>query len=460
MRDAQTGNTTFLRSVGDTVEHLPHFEGMFWKPDALNGQGAFAGTWIDEEIGARRFVPTSGSTDLEMSRLEARLRLGGILMKEDGIEALWNPEWRNLEQALATAARMEREGEGMSKQKPLEMARADLDKSLVGWVQAKNSLEKENAWPGGHQGPADIPRRIDEAASEIHLSTRRLANALPEVAMDGQVLGQVAQARESIKHASVALGAAVEHGTEHTLEQSVHPQVFASWQGVCGGVESFARSGAQELSVLQKQYPGVADYDLGYAAGSLETAANVALESRKRGIRMSLNGPLAEFALEDAGRLGLSRKPDPREQGILRGRLPDVAIVESTDGAFVACPVPPGRYTETGKAITLHDRGDGIYTDRAPERKVLPEPDQDRVLGSEARPGVVTRWTGLVLGREEDGSALYVRAADKVTKLVPENPQQRFPDIPAGSYGVLRMGAQGVQFEEGRFGKQRGLQRG
>ncbi len=457
--DAEKGEARFFRSHGEAVEAIPQFEGMFWNPDALDGQGAFAGTWIED--GVRRFVPTSGSTDLELSRLEAKLRLGGILVKEDGIEALWNPEWRNLEQTLMKAAKaVESEGQDMAEQKPLEAARADLDESLVGWVQAKNRLEQDKAWLDGHQGPAGIPRRIDDAASEIHRSTRLLANALPEVAVDGQMRQQVAQARESIRHASVSLGEAVEHGTEHTVEKAVHPRVFASWQGVCGGVESFARSGAQELSALQKQYPGVADYDLGYAAGSLETAANVALESRKRGIRMALQGPLAEYALEDAQRLGLVRKPDPREQGVLRGRLPDVAIVESPDGCFVACPVPPGRYVETGKAITLHDRGDGVYTHRAPERAVLPEPDQERVLGADARPGVVTRWTGRVVGREDDGSALYVRAADKVTKLVPENREMRFPEIPAGSYGVVRMDAEGVRFEGRSTDRQKGLQRG
>ena len=457
LQDQETGKASFYRSRDESVERLDRFEGLFWNHKAMQGNGAFWGTWI--ENGERSWVGTSGSSSLEISRVEARLRLGGILMSQDGIDALWNPEWRYFEKTLERVARYMEKESVMENEKPLVLARSDMDRSLVEWIQSKTALES-NPWPDSHQIPAGIPRSIDEAATDIQQEIARLANVLPVVVEEkGDPLRKIPSARETLHRASTVLGASVEAGTEHTLEQTSNPRVFSSWQEVTGAVESFARAGMREVDALQKQYPGVADYDLGYAAGSLNTAADVALAARVRGIRMSMNGPLAEYALEDAERIGLVRKPDPREQGILRGRLAGVAVVEHEDGSFVACPVPPGRYTETGKSITLHDCGDGVYTDRAPEKRVLPEPDQVRVLGTQPSPEVVTSWTGLVVGQEEDGSALYVRAADKITKVTLEDRGHRFPEIPAGRYGAVIGSPEGVRFEERTLGKQRSLQR-
>jgi len=436
------------------------FQGMCWDPDALDGLGAYWATWIDDG-GERHWIATSGSLDRDLSELEARLRLGGLLAEEHGVRPILD---------------MERHFSGVKEgivEKTVEESkrlRFGIDDALLEWVQSKNALEGRNhAWPGQI---ADVPRDIDTAADVIQANVRAMSQEMLG-AKDRQDIGlDMSEAMhawsQNIHAASVQMSAAVKVGTDHTVERARHGAVFDAWQASVGAVEAFADGHKQIAQDLPK---GIADYDLGYAVGSLETAAGIAREQRLRGIRLSLDGPLAEYALEDAQRIGALREPAEKEAGVLRGRLPGVAVLEQ-EGTFVACPVPPGQYTEVGKRITLHDQGDGTYRHYAPRRSVQqdmavtevgkapPRVDQERVLSGTHRPGVVTRWTGRVLGQEPDGSALYVQAAGKVTRLTLDEPDRRFPPIAPGSYGAFRVDSDGVVFAPKSLQRDKGLQRG
>ena len=435
------------------------FEGMCWDPDALDGMGAFWATWINDQ-GERNWIATSGSTNRDLAELEARLRLGGLLAEEHGVQAILD---------------MERQLSGVKEgivEKTVEESkrlRLGIDNALVEWVTSKNAIEgMDNAWP---DQISRVPRDIDTAANDVKGNVWAMSQALLGAKDRQDIDLDLRQAihgwSQNIHVASVQMGAAVQVGTDHTVEHTRHGKVLNAWQATVGAVEAFADGHKQIVQELPK---GIADYDLGYAAGSLETAAGVAREERLRGIRLSLNGPLAEFALEDAQRIGALREPAEKEAGVLRGRLPDVAVLEQ-NGIFVACPVPPGQYTEVGKRFTLHDQGDGIYRDRAPRQsvehgaavpevgKAPPPADQERILSDTPSPGVVTRWTGKVLEREADGSALYVQAAGKVTRLTLDDPDRRFPPIAPGSYGAVRLGKDGVSFEEKDLRQGKGLQR-
>jgi len=203
----------------------------------------------------------------------------------------------------------------MKEPEPLHLAYAHLEDSLREWMLAKKRFEDESEWPDNRFSPHDIFRRIDRAADRIHDSVRILSHRLDrkswsnvhEVDADeGLVLIQVEQTGLYIHHASIEMRKSVEDGTEAMLDHCESPDVFLSWQRVCGGVESFALSAAQELSDLGSKYQDESDRGLFYAAGGLEMAANVALRCRKRGIQRYLNGRFSKYAWGDAKSIGLT----------------------------------------------------------------------------------------------------------------------------------------------------------
>lgn len=284
--------------------------------------------------------------------------------------------------------------------------------AAVEWVNAKNQYEKD-PWPGA---TAEIPRGIDTAMDHIDLERRKMERLLAEgLDADPRYRQDLRDASHNLHENAASLGDLVTVGTDITLGTTEHGKVFSAWQDFAGSVGNYAESQSQEIGKLQKAHPGVADYDLGYAAGSLDTAAAVAREQRIRGIRMSLNGNLAEYALEDAKNLGLVAEPGPREQGILRGQVPEGAILERTDGKIVPCPVPPDLpMPEVGKQVTLHEGPDGFYGRRPhkeiehrdeslPKRVVLEAGD----FVALQRPGYQETTRGIVTGKVDD--TLFVR---------------------------------------------------
>lgn len=94
------------------------------------------------------------------------------------------------------------------------------------------------------------------------------------------------------------------------------PADFMEWNGVLTESAEFTQNQATRL---EKYGNRVSDVDLqkaaAYAQGSLDTATQVALEQRKRGIVQSLNGPLAEYAVEDARKIGLLVEGEAHAQG-------------------------------------------------------------------------------------------------------------------------------------------------
>lgn len=64
--------------------------------------------------------------------------------------------------------------------------------------------------------------------------------------------------------------------------------------------------------------------------------------------------------------------------------------------------------------------------------------DQEKCLDMGAQKQdhtMVTSFSGRIVGRDPDGTAVYVRAAGKIIRLVCANPSERFPDVSIGQYG-------------------------
>jgi hypothetical protein len=196
----------------------------------------------------------------------------------------------------------------MSKLKPLKSAYDDLKGSLHEWMRAR----KEGKFSeGSHEICDEISRRIDEAAIGINASVSSLKKNLPDIKKDRYFLKVLTKV---IEYASVDMDEAVKVGTDAILDHCKAPEVFVKWQALCGSVESFARSAAKELAdswskYLWSKHYADSDRSLFNAVYSslciLEETADVALRYRKRGIKGCLEGPLSEYAREDANLLGL-----------------------------------------------------------------------------------------------------------------------------------------------------------
>jgi hypothetical protein len=198
----------------------------------------------------------------------------------------------------------------MQPPKPLKSAHEDLRGSLYEWMRAKKRFEDKYSWPQGHLSPHDILRRIDQSADRIYSSVM-VVGGLSEGYTDEDHsvfirLGNSRARRAHIMHSAVVMGQSVRRGTDIMLDHCEHFRVFVSWQEVCGGVESFARSASDELKYLASEYRGERYIRLFHDTISLDDTAKVALRCRKRGIKRYLKGPFSKYARDDAKGMGLS----------------------------------------------------------------------------------------------------------------------------------------------------------
>jgi hypothetical protein len=191
----------------------------------------------------------------------------------------------------------------MQKPKPLHVAHADLKRLLKEWIRVQKGFGDECTSPNGQLSPDEIRRRIEQSAEHIEayvVYTKNLANK-----KDDWVSFLIDSAYQHIRHYPVFMGQTVHDGTNLILSQDHDPLVFLSWQALCGGVYSFARSAAQELRNLGSKYPDEFAHKMFHVADSMDETAKEALECRKRGISGHLMmGSLSEYALEDARAMG------------------------------------------------------------------------------------------------------------------------------------------------------------
>jgi hypothetical protein len=212
----------------------------------------------------------------------------------------------------------------MQKPKPLHLAHEDLKGSLHELRRAQEGFEDKHSGAEGHIAPNDIARRIEKSADSVDFCVRYLSLIIERVEKDRDlILIQLDNSLLYIDHASTEICQSLHDGTNFILGQDHDPFLFLSWQALCGGVYSFARSAAQELCDLRSKYPPVSDMVLFHgakilvdASGIMEGTAKEALECRKRGISGHLMmGSLSEYALEDAKAMG---------KLILDGLIPDM----------------------------------------------------------------------------------------------------------------------------------------
>jgi hypothetical protein len=139
---------------------------------------------------------------------------------------------------------------------------------------------------------------------------------------------------------------------------------YARWQHTLQNAARFTFNSSRLISEHAKtvENPDMRE-SIAYARGALDTTEQVALEQRRRGVIVSLNGPLAEYALQDGESMGIIGTPKEKEAGIVLGKASEKVVLQREDGTMVAVPTIPKIYQRinVGDAVGFsyigHDYG-------------------------------------------------------------------------------------------------------
>lgn len=165
----------------------------------------------------------------------------------------------------------------------------------------------------------------------------------------------VQQGARDVQKAAVKLSEHIIIGTDiadNVMRDSVvqpdhdDAEITQNWTEALRFVDAFCLESQRHIGELASQNAASDDanaaiaYDMGVAAGSMTTASQVARQQFERGIRMSLKGPLAEYAAASALENGMTERPEEAVYGLFRTVYKNDVIVESIqNGQLFAVPV-------------------------------------------------------------------------------------------------------------------------
>ena len=140
-------------------------------------------------------------------------------------------------------------------------------------------------------------------------------------------------------------------------------QVVKAWDNVLDATSHYMTLGMKRLTGLAHGMDPEDRYALGFASGHLQSAQDVALDQRKRGILQTLKHPgLGEFVLQDAKRLGMIAESKSVHRGTVLNVVGLEAVLKNAKGQLLALPVTPDFRFKAGDNLVMKDRGDGFYS--------------------------------------------------------------------------------------------------
>ena len=140
-------------------------------------------------------------------------------------------------------------------------------------------------------------------------------------------------------------------------------QVVKAWDNVLDATSHYMTLGMKRLTGLAHGMDPEDRYTMGFASGHLQSAQDVALDQRKRGILQSLKSPhLGEHVLQDAKRLGMIEPCKPVHRGTVLNVVGLEVVLKNAKGQLLALPVTPDFKFKAGDNIVMKDRGDGFYS--------------------------------------------------------------------------------------------------
>jgi hypothetical protein len=215
---------------------------------------------------------------------------------------------------------------------------------------------------------------LEKARDGIQSAQMRINNAVENLILTVNP-GLAAEAAQHVQAGATDLSNSIILGADAVAEAYVKDAAdFGRWNVLITNSAEFTQARSARLGNYER---AVSNVDLqrsaSYARGALDTATQVALEQRKRGIVASMNGPLAEYAIEDARNLGMLSQPEREEAGVLLAKVPPEAVLARGDGSMVAVPVPTPalRRMDVGAPVDLIADEVGVYVrNEAMEKKV------------------------------------------------------------------------------------------
>ena len=140
-------------------------------------------------------------------------------------------------------------------------------------------------------------------------------------------------------------------------------QVVKAWDNVLDATSHYMTLGMKRLTGLAHGMDPEDRYAVGFASGHLQSAQDIALDQRKRGILQTLKHPgLGEFVLQDAKRLGMIAESKSVHRGTVLNVIGLEAIMKNAKGQLLALPVTPDFKFKAGDNLVMKDRGDGFYS--------------------------------------------------------------------------------------------------
>ena len=140
-------------------------------------------------------------------------------------------------------------------------------------------------------------------------------------------------------------------------------QVTKAFDNVLDATSHYMTLGMKRLTDLAHGMDPEDRYTMGFASGHLQSAQDIAIDQRKRGILQNLKSPhLGEHVLQDAKRLGMIEPCKPVHRGTVLNVVGLEAVLKNAKGQLLALPVAPDFRFKAGDNLVMKDRGDGFYS--------------------------------------------------------------------------------------------------
>ena len=224
---------------------------------------------------------------------------------------------------------------------------------------------------------------LEKARDGITSAQLKINNAVENLILTVNP-GLAAEAAQHVQAGATDLSNSIILGADAVAEARVKDAFeFGRWNTRLTESALFTQVRSARLETYEQAVSNVElQKSAAYARGALDTATQVALDQRKRGIVASLNSPLAEYAIEDARNLGMLSQPERAESGILLAKVPPEAVLAREDGSMVAVPVPTPalRRMDVGEPVNLIADEVGVYTRNEIMEKIMEKKAENRLV--------------------------------------------------------------------------------
>jgi hypothetical protein len=258
-----------------------------------------------------------------------------------------------------------------------EIKNRGQDVVLMSHEDVKQALDEfiKESQQNGHQHLVDFAQDLKKDAKEIATGMISVGDAVDiqrgEITSpDGQIDHKpyLSRALDRIQGAAKSLAVNLgETGKQvRTLAKEKLPgaeKITRAWGDVLDAAAHYTTVGMKRLAGLAQGLDKDDQYKIGFASGHLQSAHDVVIEQRRRGLLQALKDPqIGEDVLHHAKAVGIVQTPSkPVHRGSIVNLVGLEAVVKTAKGQILAVPVTPDFKFKAGDNVVLRERGDGFY---------------------------------------------------------------------------------------------------